>query len=182
MADTGGRRANEHGDDFRDAIAGLFLNYGFTELERIALDPDERNALSAFEAQRLSTIGQPQRSFVSQLPLLHAHSLHRKLYRVHFLVAHEAWSSPVAFMCRTQGGSGSADEKLEYMYRNMWRLPCRSAAVLGGFERGVMDRAYEVRESSRGKIALVFDSLDSLRRWMTDGFALPTESRQPTLL
>lgn len=182
MADSGGRRANEHGDDFRNAVALLLIDYGFTELDRLNFDPDEQNVLRVFDSQRLSTIGQPARAFVSQIPMLRSACLHKKLYKAHFLAQHESWPLPVALMCRTQGGSGSADEKLEYMYRNMWRFPCQSLALLDGFDRGVLDRAHEVCESSRGKIAIVFDALGSLRRWMTDGFAIPPKTTQPALL
>lgn len=178
MADKGGRRANEHGDDFRDAVAALLIDHGFTELQRITIDPDEQNPLGVFESQRRSTLGQPHRAFITKLNLLHRACLHRKLYAAHFLVLHESWSAPVALMCRTQGGSGSADEKLEYMYRNMWNFPCRSLALLDGFEDGVLARAFDVCRLSRGKIALVFDALGGLRRWMTDGFSIPPQNDQ----
>lgn len=181
MSDIGGQRANQHGEDFRRSIVDLLLGHNFTELDRVVLDPDIRPPLSVFESQRLSTIEQPRRAFLANLNLLHRNCLHKKLYPAHFLLCHEFWPIPVALMARTQGGSGSADEKLEYMYRNMWNFPCRSLVLLDGFSRGVMERARDVVQLSRGKIAFVFENLGAFRRWLTDGARLPPENDQRAL-
>jgi hypothetical protein len=183
QTDNQGRRANEHGEKNIRAVADMLLAHGFAELDPPDVDPDRPEPLRAFKERMRTTLilPTPRRAFAANVVV--CHGIHGDPFRAHFLAWRDGWPKPLAIMCKEQHTSGSAVEKLEYMYNTIWeRFPCRCLVLLAGdgFKPGVRARGNHWPEKSGGKVARVFNGLSEMRCWLTDGSVYPPEP-EPSL-
>jgi hypothetical protein len=178
MTDSQGRRANEHGGKNIKAVADMLLAHRFEEVGPLPVNAARPEPLKSFgEAIREALLlSRPRRVFAGDVVV--CRGIHGGPFNAHFLAWREGWPDALAVMCKAQHTSGSAVEKLEYLYANVHEcFPCRALILLDGtaFTPPVLARARHWVARSNGKIARIFEGLSDLRCWLTDGSAYPPE-------
>lgn len=182
MSDSQGGKANEHGGRNRDSVAALLLAHGFVEIGPLPCKARKDDALATFERYRLSHIERPENAFAADVET--CFGIYGHPYAVNFLLQARGWPEPLALMSRTQNSSGSALEKLEYLFANLKeRVSCRSLVILDGeaFTSQVYRRADEWSINTNGHIARVFRGLSEFRHWLTEGATYPIVPQQAML-
>jgi hypothetical protein len=171
-----GRRANEHGKRLRRAVAGIILSHGFDNIGPVQGDPRRSDPVRAFDAAVRSYLSPPARAFARDVKV--CYHFYDSPLKANFLLHARGWPHPLALMTRGQNNTGSARDKLEWLFANIHeRFPerLRALVLLDGaeFTPPVLARARQWVERSGGRVARVFHGLSELRVWFTDGCAFP---------
>lgn len=174
-AQTQGAKANAHGEKNRKAIGALLLAHGFLELPS-PFSRFPQDAPANFVVARQRDLRAPVRAFAADVVV--GTSIHGDPLKAHYLIDVAGWPQPIALMSREQHQSGSADEKLEFLYANVSeRFPCRAVVLLAGeaFGPTIIARGRTWVGRSKGRVAHVFAGLDEFRVWLTAGCDFPVE-------
>lgn len=174
MGDSQGARAVRQGQENREDVFHILLRHDFEQV-----DLSGHSGLGAMgrlvrhqDTPRL--VPPPPGVFAREVLL--GTTVYGTEMREDGLIYRSGWTSPLAIATRHQASSGSARERLEYLFSNInEQFPCPCIVILEGSElEPVRKRAREWVHRSRGRLALVFDGVQDFRRWVTNGLPYPT--------
>lgn len=174
MADSQGKRANDHGDDFKRAVHDILVAAGCqpVDLESVR----GRDALLVLQAIDRNNMHRGIYRGVFADDVDACESVLGKRFRVDFLVWCREWPRVLGIMAQHQKVSGSADVKVEHDFATVAeRVPFNCLFLLDGpaFTPGIFARVEEHRAKSYGRVAGCLTSLGDFRRWATDGLLYP---------
>lgn len=93
--------------------------------------------------------------------------------RTQFLIYQAGWAGPLAVFVRHQQVTGTADQKLPFLFQSIDEsLPCPALVVLDGPEllrNAVMRVGLNWVRRSGGRVRCVFRGAYAFRRWVADG-------------
>ncbi len=175
MSEPQGDAANRNGKAFENAIAGILSRYGLMDVTSQMEDVSFGSATVLIQ-ELCKGWFIPIAGVFSRQTLLCV-SIFEKETREDLLLYKPGWPTPLAIASKNQNGSGSCDEKLEYLFNNVnERFPCPCVILLAGkgWIPGVRSRANEWIQRSRGRVAQILWSLDDMEQWACNGLKYPS--------
>jgi hypothetical protein len=167
MNKLGKEQAREQGDLLESQIRHLLTDEGFGYVDVSHMGDLAVAHNSELFRSPVGVFAEGIAAFVSnyETPFTAKFALHRP-----------GWRTPVGLDCRGQGGSGSADAKLEHVYMNIIRFsPFPFLVILdgSGFRPAVIKWGRLRAAESAGKL-VVMPGVRDLGRWAAAGFPYPS--------
>lgn len=165
-----GGEANHQGRHLFQMILAILNEMGW-----IAVDPRTTDPVRELPHHQRGLLVPAPGLFSTQTRV--GQTLYRTPLMADFLLFSPGWEMPIGLFGKHQAGSGSAREKLPYLYASIFKgALCPCAVLLDGpelLETPVIAYAREFAEKSGGRIVSVLAGVYEFGQWARNGFPYP---------